>query len=100
MSRFCYPNWPLLAGAALLLGGCSREPGSTAGAGRAETADAQFRRMVANEERIAELTPVVLRLAAAVKNFQLPDCHSRKFFTGGATVIDVAGERQSTMRES
>ena len=79
---------------ALLLAGCSQEPGGPASAGKAESADAQFRRMIANEERIAELTPAVLRLAAAVKNFQLPDGHSRKFFTDEATVVDVNGERQ------
>ena len=81
----------LPAAAALVLAGCSREP---AGTTTSESADAQFRRMVANEERIAELTPMVLRLAAAAKNFQLPDCHSGKFFIPDATVVDAAGERK------
>ena len=77
--------------AALVVAGCSREPAGTA---KSDSADAQFRRMVANEERIAELTPMVLRLAAAAKNFQLPDCHCGKFFVEGATVVDVAGGRK------
>ncbi len=81
----------LPAAAALVLAGCSREPAGTTTGG---SADAQFRRMITNEERIAELTPMVLRLAAAAKNFQLPDCHSGKFFIADATVVDVAGERK------
>ncbi|MGI8602320.1 MAG: FG-GAP repeat domain-containing protein [Verrucomicrobiales bacterium] len=50
--------------------------------------------MISNEERIAGLTPIVLRLAAAAKNFQLPDCHCRKFFAEGAAVVDLSGERK------
>jgi len=71
--------------------GCSRESGKVAAG--AESADNQFRRMMANEELIAALTPGVHRLAGAVKNFHVPDPHSRKFFFTGATAADVKGDR-------
>lgn len=93
MTRFRFTGWPLLAGIALVFSGCSKEPGGKAVAD-GESADAQFRRMIANEERIAELTPKVLRLAAAAKNFQLPDCHSQGFFAADATAVDVTGGRR------
>jgi len=79
---------------AVLLMACSQKPGSGSGAAKEPTGDAQFRRMIANEERIAELTPKVLRLAAAVKNLTLPDCHARKLFAPDAQVVDVVGTRQ------
>lgn len=87
--RFLLPGTALAA----VLAGCSKDPGGTAAKG--ESGDAQFRRMIANEERIAELTPKVLRLAASVKNLTLPDCHARKLFAPGAMVTDVAGEPQA-----
>ncbi len=80
--------------AAALLSACSKDPGTGTGAAKEETGDAQFRRMIANEERIAELTPKVLRLAASVKNLTLPDCHAHRLFAPDALVVDVSGERQ------
>jgi FG-GAP-like repeat len=92
MTRYRFAAVPLPAVAALLFSGCSK-PSAGNGAGAGESGDAQFRRMVANEERIAELTPKVLRLAAAVKNLQLPDSHSAGFFAPEASVVDIGSER-------
>jgi hypothetical protein len=96
MNVRCFTKPPLLAAVLLILPGCSRDTGGKSIPGNGESADAQFRRMVANEERIAELTPAVLRLAGAVKNLRLPDCHCGKFFMESAAVVDVAGERKQT----
>ncbi|MGK0189724.1 MAG: hypothetical protein ACI9R3_005541 [Verrucomicrobiales bacterium] len=63
------------------------------------SADTAFRAMLANEETIGTLVPLINRLARAVRNLQLPGHHAQQLFADDATMIDL-GEPSESMRHS
>lgn len=66
-------------------------------AGQEPSADAAFRKMVANEETIEALVPKINQLGWAVRNLQLPGHHAGQLCATSATVVDLVNAGKSVI---
>ena len=56
---------------------------------------AELTEMVASEEVLLQLTPLMKKLARSAANLQLPDHHSRELFHQELSLVDLANQPQS-----